>query len=1065
MGRVVGYSLKQAVLINVVFVFLTVAGVFALFSTPVEVMPSADMGEVAINALYYGATAEDVENLVTRKIEEAVDGLESVEYILSDSYRNYAVIMVKFVDDTNYRDLYDELRFRVVSIRDELPEDAEDPAFIFIDTHFWLSVIRVNILGDIPRFSKKLLADELKAEIIAIHGVKEVEIVGEDDKEFHVSLDPGMLREYGITFNQAAEAIRSANIRMPTGRFRMGDRAHMLDAGSRFHKREQVLDVVVRRDGDGNFIRVRDLAVYAGLGRRDPEIINSINGGEALRLFVRKEDTGNSVTIAKKVKEISDRFAAAHGKDGIRIVYTHDSTVEISDAVSTLGQNMILGMILITLVLWLTLGFRNAMITAVGIPFSFLCALIIIKVTGLTINTIALFSFVLVCGIIVDDAVIIMENVFRHQQMGKQIRDAIVDGVSEVMLPVICTAVTTVLAFVPMLIMTGVTGDYFSVIPKTVCFALIASLGEALFILPLHLLEWGSKTVPVAISHDDPFQHLSTGVFAPLWKIYRAGVEFLLDHKFFTLASVTVLFFAALVILGLSVSGVVPLIKVQFIPGSYFRYHVVVSLPPGASIERTDSVIRDLSRFIMSWGEGEVESACGTAGAYEDEDYRVEMAHNNGEVVVTLPPMGKRIFPGNNNDDLMLYLDHVRKTLDDYFTRKFPESRPFYKVFPENTGPPAGKAVNIRVLGQALEEEIRVADEIMDYLKTNPECGGLAGLEDDRPAMQSVVRFRPIPEKVSEYGLTMGAVTALVAGALHGQPAGEFQALDEKVDLMVRLARLDDDVNPLETGLDDPADILDVPVTEHGSAPVLLRDLVAMEYGEERVSLSRYNGKPAVTISSNIRAGSDLTSGRVQFLVREFFGTIRDRYPGVTLAFAGEFETTNRAYRSLTLAFFIAVFGIYLVLVAQSKDYLQPLIVVSAVTFAVIGVVFGMFVTRSTFTVGSFLAVVGLAGVAVNDSLLLVDFMNKCRKKDKALRDAVIEACSTRMRPVLITTVTTILGLLPMAIGIPHKSLEWSPMATAFVTGMASATILALLIIPVEYEAAEKLKMFFRKKE
>ncbi|GBE35895.1 nickel and cobalt resistance protein CnrA [bacterium BMS3Bbin07] len=1066
MKRVVRYTIRQAVFLNIVFVLFIVAGIFSLFTTPVENMPPVDMGRVFITTVYYGASADDVESLVTSKIEDALDGIKNVEDIQSRSLRNYSTVEVKFIDDTDYRALYDELRFRVLNIKNELPPGADEPLFMYADTQMWMPVVAVNIVGDIPSRSLKLLAGELKAGILDIPGVREVTLSGEYEKEFHVSLDPEKLRRFGITFDQVAEAVGSANTKIPTGRFREDSTEFMLEAGSRLSSQQEVLDVVVRRDGDANFLRVGDLVTSAAISYRDPDVISSTNGLNTLRLLVKKEDSGNSIRIAEAVKDLSRRFEKTHGRDGVTIEFTNDSTIEIKDSVRTLSGNMLFGMVLVTIVLWITLGFRNAMLTAIGIPFSFLCAIILIKITGQSINTISLFSFVLVSGIIVDDAVIILENVYRHMQMGKSSKEAVIDGVSEVMLPVISSSLTTILAFVPMLIMSGSTGDFFSVIPKAVSYALAASLFEALFILPIHILDWGPKRIkqPTA-EKEEHSHHLTSAIFAPLWRLYRRILDILLEHKAATMVSISGLFLLALLILGLSVTGIVPLINVKFFPGSYFRYHLAVIMPAGTSIERTDAVVRDLSRFIVSMGKKQALATSGAAGFYEDEDYSLHSGHRYGQVVVTLPEEKERDFPENPGNDLMLHLDYIREKVNDFIDRKYggSELKPYLKVFPENTGPPTGKAVNIRISGNTMGEVVRAADSLKQYLGSDEEFSDLQGLDDNRATSQRVVKYIPMQEAVFEYGLTPRTATSLVAGALNGRYAGEFRSRGEEVALLVRLARADDPGNSRGTGISEPADILDVPVIENSSSPVLLRDLVEMKYLNEPTIRTRYNGKPTITISSDIKSGANLSTSRVQVLVKRFFENIAGEHPGVTISFGGEFESTKRAYTSLVFAFFIALLCIYMVLSSQFKDYFQPVIIISAVAFALIGVVFGMLITRSTFTIGSFLAVVGLAGVAVNDSLILIDFMNRRRRAGAPLREAVIEACSVRMRPVLITTVTTMLGLLPMAIGIPSKSIAWAPMATAFVTGLSSATLLTLLIVPVEYELSEALRLFLRR--
>ncbi|MBF0203784.1 MAG: efflux RND transporter permease subunit [Desulfamplus sp.] len=509
MKSFVNFTLKQTVFLNVVFVILTVAGVFSLLTTPVENMPPVDMGKVFITTIYYGASADDVENLVTNEIEDALDGLENVEYIQSRSRRNASSVEVKFLDDTDYEALYDELRFRVLNVKKKLPQGADDPMFFYVDTKMWIPVIVVNLIGDLGNRTLKLLSDELKSNLIKIDGVQAVKIAGEYEKEFHVTIDPEKLRDLGVTFSEVADAIRSYNTRIPTGRFKKGSRNMMLDTGNTLDSQQDILDVVVRRDGDGNYIHVRDLTIASGVSHRDPDTISSVNGQSTISLLVQKEDSGNSVSIAEKVKEMATAFEASHKTDDLSIVVTYDSTVEINDSVKTLGGNLILGMSMVVLILWITLGFRNAMLTAIGIPFSFMVTLIIVKYSGQSINTISLFSFVLVSGIIVDDAIIVVENVYRHFEMGKSLRESVVDGVSEVILPIASAALTTVLAFLPMLIMTGTTGDFFSVIPKAVTFALIASLFEAVFCLPVHILDWGPKKHK-KIEHQSITEYQST---------------------------------------------------------------------------------------------------------------------------------------------------------------------------------------------------------------------------------------------------------------------------------------------------------------------------------------------------------------------------------------------------------------------------------------------------------------------------------------------------------------------------------------------------------------------------
>ncbi|MBU1167951.1 MAG: efflux RND transporter permease subunit [Proteobacteria bacterium] len=1065
------HLLKQRVFLNLLFFLMIIAGIYCLFNSPVENMPSVDMGEVYITTYYYGASAEDVESLITIQIEKAVEGLENVEIIRSRSYRNVSSVGVKFTDDSDYRELYSRLRIRVLNIKNKLPAGCEDSKFLFVDTHWWISVIRVNLFGEASEKSRQKMAEKLKTELNSIDGVRDIEITGETKNEFHISLSPEKLRKNGVTFSETAEAVQSAGTKIPTGNFGTENSEFILDAGNIFSRQEDVLNVIIRRNGYGNFVRVADVVTSAMMSRPDPMNIASINGEDTISLIVRKEDNANAIKIAKKVKEITDEFEIKHQADGLQIAYTNDSTKEINDAVNTLKGNMILGIILVTAILWITLGMRNAIFAAIGIPFSFLSTLIAMKLAGVSINSINLFAFILVSGIIVDDAIIILENIHRHQQMGKSLRNSVIDGVAEIFWPVVSSVLTTVMAFIPLFLISGTTGDFFAVIPMTVAFALTASLLEALVFLPLHIYEWGPKRIPFALSEEssDNEQPQKNYIFDKAWKVYDFALDKFLRNRGKTLVLTFFLFVLAIGIAGLSVSGIVPLIKVKFFPGNYVRYHITVALPASTPIRKTDFVVREVSKFIMSIGPKQAESVSGTAGYYEDEDYSVQGGSQYGQAIVALP--GKEIakFPENPNNDPVQHIDYIRARLAEFLTEKYPDAdeRPQVRVFPEYFGPPIGKPVNIRISGDNLDRELEVSNRILDYLKNEKETQDLTELSDDRAAKINVVKYLPIQETVYEMGLSPGRITEVIAGALNGVKVGKFRAPSEEVDLKVRVARQMDPGGFSESGLAAPQDILDIPMVEHSSSPIFLRDVVNVQYISEPDSRGRYNGKSTVSLSANIRSGANLTASRVKFLINRYFESISEEFPDITLIFAGEAEASGKTFDSLFVGLIIALLVIYLILAVQFGDYIQPLIILSAVAFAIIGVTFGMFITRSTFTVGSLMAVVGLAGVTVNDSLILIDFMNKRAQEGNTMRQAVLAACHTRMRPVLITTITTIMGLLPMAIGIPYRSLEWAPMATAFVTGLGSATILTLLIIPVEYELAVlakfKIKEWFQK--
>ncbi len=1047
MAPFIRFTLGQRVLLNLVFVILMVIGAWALFASPVERYPNIHFGKVLIDTFYPGASPGDVEALITSRIEDALEDLDNVEYILSSSYRERSSILVKFDDDTDYQKGYDELRFRVQGIIGDLPPAIDPPRFNELDVNDWFPAITVNVVGDRSNRALTLIAEDLKARLEQIDGLKEIKLVGEYVREFHVILDPDRMAELGITFAQAARALQEANVIVPAGDVTTGGGEFMLRVDERFRSRQQVMETIVRTDGDGSFVRIGDIAADAYLSHRQPIVISSVNGRDCVSLQLIKTRDGNAIRIADAARRIvaanRDRYSGEH----VELVLTQDSTVKIRDSMRVLGFNLLLGVVLVSILIWAVMGLRNAALTTVGIPFAFLVTMAIMYLTGNSINELSLFSFVLVSGIIVDDAIVVVENIYRHIQAGSDRRTAVIEGASEVMLPVISATLTTIAAFLPMLIMSGSIGEFFAVIPKAVSYALAASLFECLLILPIHYLDYGPGGEQAR--RRGRHYRISTGdhsfVVEDTWfmawnrRFFNRLLQLVLHHRLPTLTLLGIAFVVAMVIGVLSLTGKKNLIRVTFFPDNYSIYYVEVDGPVGTPIERTHALVRRIAAEIMADGPGMAASAQGVAGFYLNEDYMPVWGNNRGHVVVTLPAIRERRFEDAPANDVLRHLETMRRRL-----AHFTDSGFSLRIRPEKDGPPAGKDLNIRVLGKELDLVQRLAGVLKDFLRNDPVMGpALVDLQDDQGQPGRVLRFRILRERAAEYGLSPARVALVAGSVLNGQVVGKYRLRDEEIDLKVRI------LSPEDAAF---ARALATPVIEYADGPVRLQDICRPEFAVEPGFLHRFQGQRAVTIKANIREGSDISSQMVVDRVKKYFRSIQENYPGVALNFAGEYESTRRSYTSLTYAFLIALLLIYLILATQFGSYIQPLIIISAVVFALIGVIYGTFLSRSLFTINSFMAIVGVTGVVVNDSLVLIEFINKSFARGLGRREAVVTGTNVRLRPIILTTLTTTLGLLPMAIGIPEYSLVWGTMATTFVTGLCTATFLTIVIIPVEWD-------------
>lgn len=1051
MQRVISFTLAQRVLFNLLFVLLMAVGVFVMFQSPVERYPNIDFGKAYINTYYPGASPKDVETLITKEIEDAIENLENLDYVKSTSYRERSSILVKFIDDTDYKSSYDEMRLKVQAVIDELPPEADPPRFTYIDVNFWQATISISLYGDRDNRALSLMADELKTSLRQLKGIKEVRLQGEYTREFHIQLDPQLMSQFGVTFDQTATALENGNISIPAGDYTTEGGEFIIKVDERFHNRQEVLDTIVRRDGDGSFVRVGDLISDAFLSHRDPFALTSVNGQDCVTLQIVKTPEANALTIARNAKKVINSYEEAFAKEQVKILLTQDSTVRIKDSMRVLGSNLLLGTILVSILIWYFMGFRNAALTTVGIPFAFLVTMIILYLTGNSINEISLFAFVLVSGIIVDDAIVVVENIFRHSQMGKDVKTAITEGTAEVFLPVVSATLTTCSAFLPMLIMTGSTGEFFAIIPKAVSFALAASVFECLFILPIHYLDYGPRgndNNNTTVNH--PRQEKENAVMVVCRRIFDRLLKLALSFRLTTMLLLLAAFVVAMIIAIGSLIGKLNLIKVEFFPDDYSLYYIEIDGPVGAPIEKTSDVLKRISTTIAGDGQGMAQSAAAFAGFYINDDYQPIWGNHLGHVAVNLPARKLRKFSDYPENDVVVHLDLIRQRL----IAETADSGYSLRIRPEKDGPPEGKNVNIRVLGSDITGVEGLASNIKNYLETDPLISPeLIDLEGNQGQASRVFRYRIKADRAAEYGLTKTQAAYLAATVVNGRNIGTYRLSDEDIDIKLKIEP--DSLKGLENSL---AMVL----LEHPSGPVRLGDICDIETYLEPGYLNRFQGQRAITLTANLKTGSPLSSAAIVNLVSAYYNTIRDRFPGATLNFAGEFESTRNSFISLTYAFLIAIMLIYLILATQFQSYLHPLAILLAVVFSLIGITFGTLLSQTMFTINSFIAIVGVTGVVVNDSLVLIEFINKRYRSGLSRRKAILEATHIRLRPILLTTLTTTLGLLPMAIGFPEYSVVWGTMAMTFVTGLCTATFLTIFVVPVQWDLIEGAKERWR---
>ena len=1118
MKSLIKFGIEQSVLVNTIFIGLIIFSAFlAVPNIPIDRYPNIRFGEVQIITQYPGASPEEVERLVSDVIEESLRGMEHVEFVRSSSITRQSFVQVKFEDDTDYDKLYDELRFRVLSIQNQLPVvdgDPLTPIFNELDVDEWLPVIQLNLVSknpDVPISSRglTLLAKDLRVRLLQIEGVKDVPLLGNDPEQFIVALDVNRLEQHRITIQEVVGALRSTGTAPPAGSIDTNQGERLIRADTRFRTRDDVLNVVIRRDGNGNFIRVSDVIDFnkTGISSIEGATITSVNGFDTVGCKVLKHKTGNAIEIKEHVEKILADFLRSNEGIDVEIIKTLDSTIKIQDGLGVLANSLLLSVVFVLLLLFLFMAYvdksttatvlilaiiaamivgivqegwvkgiaigvltifvfwscRAAVLTVSGIVFSFLGSLFIFYLCKQSINEVSLLGFVLVSGIVVDDSILVIENIQRHREEGESLVKAVVDGASEVFWPVVSATLTTMAAFLPMLLMTGSTGDFFALVPLAVSSALGISLIECLIILPLHVVELervlGRDSTEKVLNGDNKDPLAQRGIMGKLSRYYDNALRWSLSHPISTISVSFALFLVAVTILIAPRIGLPPILKLVFFPDDTSIVNITVRMPPGTPLKQTDIVVREIARDLVDRGPDKISNVTGTTGMRLDLGYNPVWSNQLGFIFVELPSREIRSFHDPNN-----FIRNLRADLEEY-----EHSGIELEVSAAKDGPPVGQPVNVRVTGVKDEKVLKMAEDLIAFMRDETKEGnsldGVIDLVHDRTLFSTVMSFIPNRKQVSVYGLRDQETQEFIADALDGAYVGDFRRIDDDIPIRARLAR---------SMIKDPLDLLNVAITNDSSGRLVrFNDIGKLVVQQEPATLIKRDFQRTITITGNLKEDSRIDSAMVTPVVTKWFRENAEKYPGVTLAFGGESESTGKSYRSLITAFTVAVLLIYTILASQFRSYLQPFLIMSNIIFSFTGVILVMAVfgvasrmlpdgwvrdERSYFTVQGFIAIVGLTGLVINDAIVLINFINKRISEGLSLTDALLTAGHQRMRPIVMTTGTTIAGLLPMAVGIPDFSITWSPFATCFIAGLIVSTSMTLLVVPVLYLVLEKFR-------
>jgi len=987
-------------------------------------MPNVSFPWVFISVVDPNVSPEEIEKTITIPLEDELQNLDDLNSMTSNSREGMSFVWLKF--DTMPEDKFAR---RLQDVRAEvqkadLPESAEDPDVSQFKTQDFAPLINVVIRGRIPEHQAKRIADDFRDDILDIPHVSQVQITGAREREVWVEIDPAKLERYGVTLDDVGRAVRAKHLNLSAGDLQTGRMDYRVRTTGEAARIADLADVIVSARPGGGHVRVRDLGVVSDTFQE--EVTRSrFNGEPAVTLTVAKKPEGNSVRIIREIKDLAVRYQKERLPVGATIVldesrheagptgifFTGDSSKVINDILHTLKSNAWIGMILVGITLYLFLGWRQALFATIGIPVALSATFLFLYLTGNSINSSTLFALVLVLGMLVDDAIVVIENCYRYMQAGLEPRRAAIVGSAEVMQPVLVSAGTTIAAFLPLMLLPGVIGDFMRIIPVVVSLALTASLFECFFILPSHIADWSKRG---EAGREKPPVGFRWGRRA-----YRRLLVRVLRRRYWVLGATSVVILGSLPIafaLG------VDMFADEEIP----QFQVFVTMPDGTRLDATDRTLARVEETVRrALPDSDLKDVVATAGMQELPSEWI-MRTSVGQLLVELHDKKDRRY------DLATDIERARAEAD-----KIPgiESLEFRRI---SSGPPTGAPVEAKIRGEHLDELRTVADEVKAYLAT---VNGVKDIHDNVQAGVPELRVVVDEDRAAMLGVTVAQVASTVHAAFAGAKATEFLDGDDDIEVLVKLN---------EVSRENRSDLENLRLTTPGGARILLKDVARIVEAPGYASIRRDDNQRAITVTANVddRVISGVeASGRL----KAAWPAIAARHPGYHLEFGGEFKEFNEAFTNLGLLFTVGIAIMLALMAAQFNSIVQPLIIFLAVVFAFWGATMGLFIIGSPFSINNLFGLVALAGVAVNNSIVLISFTNTLREAGASRLRAVVKAGALRVRPVLLTSLTTVVGLVPMAMGLGGYSEVWGPLATVMVWGLVTSSILTLILIPCVY--------------
>ncbi len=1093
-------------------IFLLFAfGIYTYRNLPKELFPDIVIPTVYVQTIYPGNPPVDIENLITRPLEREIEVVKGIKKISSTSSQDVSAVFIEFNTNVNIDDALQDVKDAVDKAKNELPDDLDrDPVVLDIDFSEF-PILNINLSGDYSLNEIKSFAEYLEDEIESIYEISKVEIKGLNEREIFINVDRHKMEALLLNFNNIEDAVNFENISMSGGEIRLGDTRRSVRVIGEFEDIKEIGNIIVKHE-KGNIVYLKDVAEVVD-GFADPKDFARLNLQPVVSLQVIKKGGENLLSATDQIFDILDKARADHEIPmDLRITLTNDQSEIIKKQLSNLENSIIMGIIFVILVLFFFLGTRNALFVGFAIPLSMFISFIVLDLIGSRINMVVLFSLILALGMLVDNAIVVVENIYRFVDRGYSRLEAARLAVGEIAQPIISSTATTLAAFFPLLFWKSMMGEFMKYLPLTLIIVLTSSLFVALVIIPVvsstfirpgdqNPVPNRKKTWIIVITMTG----LAIFAFLAGWNIFGSllvifTVIGLLNLYFLNSASRwfqenfliwlenTYLKLLQYVLRGLTpylmVTGTILLLaftiifmgirkpNIEFFPSTDPKYiNILTELPIGTDIEYTNEFMMNVENDVYGILEPyrhivkSVLTTVGNGAKGENEFLDFSETPQNGRITVTFLDFEER--GGVNTYDIM-------KKLSGQLIGKYPGVR--LSVEKQSEGPPAGKPVNIEIAGKDFDELLMLTDDIQNCIDKSG-IHGIEGLNIDLDIGKPEIIFHIDRDRARRFGLSTVQIASTIRTALFGKDISDFKVGEDKYPIQLRLK---------EEYRYNLASLLNQKVTFRSQATgkisqVPISAVADVSYSTTYGAVKRKDLKRMITIYSNVLKGYNATNinDQLKILMANY-----SMPPGYDYAFTGEQQEQDESMAFLIRAMIIAMALIMIILVSQFNSIFKPLIIMASVLFSTIGVFGGIATFKMDFIViMTGIGIVALAGIVVNNAIVLIDYVDLLKKRKrlqlglaedailpvKEAVECVIEGGKTRLRPVLLTAITTILGLIPLASGMNIDFLSllstfdpklffggdnaafWGPISWTIIFGLTFSTFLTLIIVPAMY--------------